>query len=365
MRSIQVGAWDKMMNNVLNFYYGYLRVHNTEYWEDKSINNSFYRSDDLSKLINESEKVQFAVPRLESFALVANEDKTAIVMFVGTDTELESRQSGIKDKIIEGEFLTNKDDIVIGEGLAEKLNSSVGDTLVFIGQGFRGANAVGKYRVGGVVKIGSPDLNKIMVYSSLSVAQEFYATEGRITSLTLYIESKEDIELVQESFANLDTSKFQLMEFNEMMPELVEAKKFDTISNNVIFIILYMIITFGIFGTILMMTKERRYEFGVLVAIGMSKLRLATIIWLEIVFLGFVGVLGGVLLSFPLVIYFNRVPIDVSNLSPESADVYDKFGFEPIFPAAIDLNIFLSQGLVVFIIASFLAFFPIWKIIHF
>ena len=41
--------------------------------------------------------------------------------------------------------------------------------------------------------------------------------------------------------------------------------------NYIVYFILYMIIAFGIFGTVLMMTKEREYEFGILVAIGKSK----------------------------------------------------------------------------------------------
>ena len=42
--------------------------------------------------------------------------------------------------------------------------------------------------------------------------------------------------------------------------------------------ILYVIVVFGMFGTVLMMTEERKYEFGVLISIGMSRIRLFGII---------------------------------------------------------------------------------------
>ena len=42
----------------------------------------------------------------------------------------------------------------------------------------------------------------------------------------------------------------------------------------------------AVFGTILMMTRERQYEFGVLIGIGMNRLRLGATVWLEIVFMG-------------------------------------------------------------------------------
>ena len=45
--------------------------------------------------------------------------------------------------------------------------------------------------------------------------------------------------------------------------------------------VLYMIIAFGIFGTVMMMTAERRKEFGVLIAIGMQKYKLSYVLVLE------------------------------------------------------------------------------------
>ena len=54
---------------------------------------------------------------------------------------------------------------------------------------------------------------------------------------------------------------------------------------------LYFIIFFGIFGTVLMMISERTREFGVLVAIGMQKRRLKRIITIEMILLGILGLL--------------------------------------------------------------------------
>ena len=34
MQSIQKGAWDHMLDNVVNFYYGYAQVQQNDYWEE-------------------------------------------------------------------------------------------------------------------------------------------------------------------------------------------------------------------------------------------------------------------------------------------------------------------------------------------
>lgn len=54
-----------------------------------------------------------------------------------------------------------------------------------------------------------------------------------------------------------------------MIFDLVEVKELDVVGNNLVFIVFYLIIIFGIFGIILMMMWECSYEFGVLVGIGM------------------------------------------------------------------------------------------------
>ena len=58
--------------------------------------------------------------------------------------------------------------------------------------------------------------------------------------------------------------------------------------------ILYVIVCFGIFGTVLMMTEERMYEFGVLLSIGMNRIKLYLIILLETIMLSSIGVIIGI-----------------------------------------------------------------------
>ena len=59
-----------------------------------------------------------------------------------------------------------------------------------------------------------------------------------------------------------------------MLPDLVEAKTVDSAGNVIVYIILYLIIAFGIFGTILMMSKNRNTSLGVLISIGMHRWQL-------------------------------------------------------------------------------------------
>jgi ABC-type antimicrobial peptide transport system permease subunit len=122
---------------------------------------------------------------------------------------------------------------------------------------------------------------------------------------------------------------------------------------------LYLIIAFGMFGTILMMTNERRYEFGMLVAIGMQKGRLSVILLTEILLLSFLGGVAGMLLSWPVVYYLQEVPI---RLSGEMKGAFIDYGFEPVFPAQLDPDSFIQQTAVVLCLSILMALYPLFRI---
>ena len=153
--------------------------------------------------------------------------------------------------------------------------------------------------------------------------------------------------------------QYEVMPWQEMMPEIANHIKADGFSFYIFSGILYLIIGFGLFGTVLMMTTERKYEFGMLIAIGMKKTKLELILLGETVLITFFGVLLGFLLSLPLVIYLKERPI---RFGGEIAKVYEQFGFEALFPTDVDQSIFLTQSLIVLAMAIVIGLYPLWHI---
>jgi ABC-type lipoprotein release transport system permease subunit len=146
MMALQKGAWDKMVDNVVNFYYGYAQVHSDGYWEDQSIDKAFPLQEDLIQLGAELDELEQVVPRLESFALASSGNQTSGVLVVGTDPAAEASMTQLQDRLVDGEYFKNGEAAtIIGAGVGERLKLDVGDTLVLISQGYHGVNAAGKY----------------------------------------------------------------------------------------------------------------------------------------------------------------------------------------------------------------------------
>jgi len=362
MGSLQRGVYEKMIENVVGFYTGYVQVHQKGYWDDQTLDNTFVSEQAVDQQIIQTKNVSEAVPRIESFALAASAQKSRASQVVGTDPEREHKLTGLADKLVKGTYLKNTDrGVMVADGLAEKLEIGLGDTIILLGQGYHGITAVGQYPVQGLLHFGSPELNDRLVYMTTEEAQILYGAPDRLTSYALLLEEGRSAPKVVSALnASLDTASYEVMDWRMMMPEMVQLMQADEGGNFVMMGILYMIIAFGIFGTVLMMTQERAYEFGVMVAVGMKRLKLASVVVLEMFFMAILGVLAGLSITFPVALYVNANPIDLG--TTDMAQAYADYGFEPVMPASLDPNIFLTQAALVFFITLLIAIYPLWKI---
>ncbi|UCH65100.1 MAG: ABC transporter permease [Ignavibacterium sp.] len=357
MRSMQEGSYDYMIDASVSMYTGYIQVHKDEYWDKRSIDKSMEVSEEVVKELRAIENVTLITPRLESFSLISYENATKVASIIGIDPEQENRMTKLKEKLIKGNYLTeNSNGLLLAEGLAELLKVDVGDSVVIYGQGYHGVTAADRVPIEGIVKFKLPDLNKTMVYLSMSYAQWLYSAPDRITTLSIMINHIDNQQAVYENVNEMFDKNYEVMSWAEMMPELVQSIEIDNAGGIIMLGILYVIIGFGIFGTVMMMTAERTKEFGILISIGMKKGRLAFISFLESLFLTFIGVAAGVIVSIPLLYYFYKNPIE---LTGEMAEMILSYGLEPILPFRFAPNIFIDQFLTVFIIALISVSYPL------
>lgn len=357
--SLRDGIFDNLVKNVVSFYTGYVQVHKQGYQDEQILDNSFESSSQTEQKILQNKNVSGVTPRLESFALISSEDITKGCLIVGINPEKENQITALKGKTAKGEYLKDNDNaILLAQGLAERLQLKLNDTIVLIGQGYHGATAAGKYRIKGVVKFGSPDLNDKTVFMPLAAAQDFYSAYGMITSYVLSLYNTGNPEATAANIASVLGNEYEAMSWGELIPDIRQHIKTDTDNAKYIQGVLYMLICFGIFGTLLMMMVERKFEMGMLVAIGMKKIKLMILLLIESVMTVLAGCLLGIAASIPLVHYFNKHPLKIGG---ETAEIYQRFGFEPIFPTSVDASNFIRQGIIVLIIGLILSLYPMYK----
>lgn len=152
------------------------------------------------------------------------------------------------------------------------------------------------------------------------------------------------------------------LSWEEMFPIIIQQIESDRSTAMISKIILYVVIGFGIFGTILMMMAERKHEFGVMVACGMPKIRLSFILVVETIYIAIIGAIAGLVGSLPVVSYFHLNPVP---LTGKGAEWMAELGFEPYMFFAWAGDVFLTQMLAVFFMALAIAVIPFFQMLRF
>ena len=356
MRSGQLGSYAYMIHSSAKLLTGYLQVQGKGYWENRSLDKGIHiKSQDLER-IRQIDNVTNVTRRLEAFALVSHLNNTRIGQILGIDPQSETNMTGLRDKLIKGEYLSpNSNTLLIGKGLAEILKADIGDSLVIYGQGAHGQMAVALMPIGGIVDLPFEILDNSLVFMVLPRAQEIFSMENRITSLPIMIDDIRHLDHVYEDVAAIADDHWAIMTWDEMMPDLKENIEVDNVSGMIMLAILYVVIAFGVLGTIMMMVSERTREFGILISVGMRKKRLILVTFLESIFVSFLGAVAGMIASIPIIMYLIGHPIYISG---EGAKIYENMGIEPIMNFSGDPTIFVSQALVVLVIALITTFYP-------
>jgi putative ABC transport system permease protein len=425
MRSLQLGSYDHMFRNVIESYTGYIQIQNEDFKDNSTVDNVFEFTPEIRQTLLKDKNVAEIVPRFESFALASSGSLTKGVLLMGIEPDKETLLSNVKRRLVRckltsnvidslknetlpekikskldlfkdesyssgsllqldlgisdkdstvlmpiirkasffrnGYIIAGKDEALIGDHLAKFLKLGIGDTLVLVGQGYHGTTAAGKFRIAGIVRMPTPDIDNKIVYIPVDVCQEFYSAPGMVTSLALSIKnnSNKEIKRMIVSLGHEIPPPLRLLEWREMNELMINQMDADNKSGAIMVGILYLVIAFGIFGTVLMMTIERRREFGVLVAIGMQKSKLTAIVTIEMIYIGILGILSGITFALPVIVFGQYNPI---RLSGEYAKIYEGYGMEPIMPFMPVDNYFLWQTIIVALIVGVAIIYPVRKI---
>lgn len=360
MRSAQIGSLGNMIDNVVKSYAGYIQIQDSAYWENKSINNSFEINSDLDSILNNSKSINYHSPRLESFALAATEKNSKGVMLVGIDLNKEEKIIQVSKWLKKGKYLSElRNEILIGSDIAKYLKLELGDTITLIGSGYHGVSAAGLFVISGIIKFPSPELNGRIAFANISDIQDFYSAPNRLTSIVLMVDDYSKVEKAYKKISEKLEKNYRIMSWIEMQPELVQFVDSKTSSSFVFIFLLFLIIGFGILGTVIMMVAERKRELGVMIALGMKKTKLCIILFIEIFLMGFIGVFSSSVLTYPVFWYFEKNPIPIGG---EAGKTMMDMGFEPLYVFSTKSEVFTMPATIVFFMVIFISFYAIWYI---
>jgi ABC-type lipoprotein release transport system permease subunit len=228
-----------------------------------------------------------------------------------------------------------------------------------ISQGYHGMSASGLFEIKGIMSHPIAEFDKRLVYLDIETARDFYSASGLSTSLVIMTHDHYRVNHLKKQIDQILSPGNRVMTWNEMQPEIEQLIESDRGSGIIMLGILYMVIAFGMFSVVLMMIKERGREFAVVHAVGMQKIKLSVIVFFETIFIGIIGCIIGLVISYFFCLYFFYHPIP---LTGEMATATEQYGMEPFMFFSMKASLFYSQMILVFVISVFISIFPMYNI---
>jgi ABC-type lipoprotein release transport system permease subunit len=233
-------------------------------------------------------------PRVRSEGLVSSARANVGVRVVGIEPGRESAVSNLAESIVEGAFLDGASRrILIGEKLARRLDVTVGSKVVLSVQDLRGDLTGEAFRVAGLFRTASAELDRGTVYLRLEESQKLLRLGQSVSELIVIADTRGQIRDIQQGLRTRLGDELEVQTWEELRPLLVQMVEIFDRTAWYVYSAVFVAMVFGIANVLLMSVFERMREIGILMAVGLRPGRLVGLITAESMLLTFLGLAIG------------------------------------------------------------------------
>jgi len=324
----------------------HIQIHHPMYLQDPDQKYIISNAPAIVSEVQKLSSVKAVSSRTIMNSMISSAYTGSGVKITGIDPENEKHVTNIGEKIVEGSYFSgsNKNRIVIGAKLAEKLKIKLKSHVFLYLQQPDGIIVKVAFRVAGIYKTGNTAFEELNVFVKNSDLHQLLGTDvANANEIAILLEDKADLheslKTIQTLWTNLDVKSWR-----ELLPEVSLVEETMDVSMLLIMAIILLGLLFGIINTMLMSVLERVKELGMLMAIGMTRFRIFLMIMLETVFLALTGGIAGMVVALILIYINGKTGLDLSAWS----DAYARMGYESIIYPVIEFRIILYIAIMVF-----------------
>lgn len=358
-QSLKKGTMLAVIDGLAGGYLGYVHVHEKGYWDTPFLDNAMETDEELIEVIKSVDKVEGVSERMSAGVLITGDTSSFYGMLVGVNVDHEV--TGLLDNLQNGMDAFKNKGVVVSEGLAKKQNVALGDTLAFTSQGMYGSFAADLMIVREIMKVNTLEMNGRLLIVDNQYFKDVFMAEGFTSELIIGVKKQQNSEEVRDQLiSKLDTSEYEVMSWKDLRPEFDQMNELNNAGNAIMAGILYLLVFFGFLGTTMMMISERKREFGVLISIGLSKIKLIWINFLETLLMAVLAGAFAFLVAFPLVYYFQENPIELSGALKQD---YEAYGMDAVLKTTVDVSLFANNAFIVLVLALIVNLISAFKVL--
>jgi ABC-type lipoprotein release transport system permease subunit len=357
--------YTRMIDAGANMGMGHITLAAPDYNRAPSSKKYLKQITELKQKIMQLNEVKGVLARIHGQAMFASARKSVGGMFIAIDPQQENTNNNLFLKaMIAGGMLTDDSEkgIVLGVDLARKLKLDVGKKVVYTTTDKNGEIVSAIAGVSGLFQTGAIEIDGALAILPLKTAQQilgYQPDQVSVLAVTLY--DQRNSYLLRDQLQTMAEFKnVEVLNWQQTQPDLAGMIAIDKSSNYISQLLISMLVSAGILNTMLMSVLERKREFGVMMALGMSPRNLFLLVILESFWLALLGLIIGVIVTAPWYIFMTNTGIDLSAAYGEGFS----FGgvlLDPVFKIRLFKESIVAILIGLFGLALLAGAYPAWR----
>ncbi len=354
---IMKGMVTDMIDNALENTVSHIQIHDERFIENNEVKFLMKNSPELIKKIQAEPEVAAVCERSKSFGMASTASKALGVMINGIEPEKEKKVTKIYTKLTDSlsNYFTSgkKNRILISQKLANKLNAKIKSKIILTFQDYDGNLTGASFKVAGIFKTQNAmfdEQNVFVLKKDLDRLLNLPANSSHEIAILL-----KDFHQTPELVNKLKKiTNYYIEPWNKIDPYLELTTSLTGFMLLIFMTIILLALGFAIVNTMLMVILERTKELGMIMAIGMNKRKVFTMIMQETTMLTLTGGVLGILLSIVFIAYFGDKGIDISSV----AQGFEALGYSSVMYPKLNFTDYLQVIFMVLLTGIISSIFP-------
>ena len=299
--------------------------------------NTIINPNGIAEMVQQQKEVTVVTAQVNTSVFYNNGKTQVSGLSIGIKPDEADMMYSITSSMVEGKFETLKSDpngIVIGIGIAEKMNLVLGDNINLTSQ----KGVTKNLRVAGIFRSFNSTADDTKSYVNLYTAQQLLKENNvYVTDISVNVKDPYQAAAVAEKLSQLTGYKSE--DWKESNESLMALSKMRFIMINFVSTAIMLIAGFGIYNILNMTVSQKINDIAILKAIGFKGKDVIRIFVTQALSIGLIGVVGGMLMALLMITLLKKVYI--------GGDI----GY---FPVDYELQKFI-QGVVMGLVITFFA----------
>jgi ABC-type lipoprotein release transport system permease subunit len=356
------GQVDNYVSNIIENETSHIQIHDSVFKTDFEVRLFMPDATGIEKNLLQEAGIKAVTSRLMVNGMLASSAAVQGVMVKGVDLEKENTVTRLSEKIMDGPGFEpdKKNQVLLSQRMAEKLKVGLRSKVVLTFQNVNGDISTAAFRVAGLYKTVNRMSDELYVYAQIDDLRRL--TDVPLTGaheIAMLVHDFDQTDIVAAGLQQ-NLPQWKVETYKQISPDLELFNSQIRINMIIMTVIFMLALIFGIINTMLMAVLERMKELGMLMAVGMNKLKVFTMVVLETIFIALIGAPIGMLLGHFTTVYLNRVGIDLSRWSK----ALEEFGMSDTVRPNLNTETFLTIVVAVVITAILASIYPALKAIR-